>query len=310
MSSALWGLDLGGTKIEICCFTLNNNTKEPTIHLRERIPSNTYLGYEELLINIKNLCESSSKKINIELNTIGIGHPGIHDKRNNLIKNSNTIILNGKSLSSDLSIALSSIGVIEIKFENDANCFALAEAVMGSAKLAKSSFGVILGTGIGGGIIIDSKIISGAHGIAGEWGHISLWDEGPACYCGKKGCIESIISGPALENLFEIMTGSKLQLVDIISRASSDISAKTILNRLLYWLGKGLSHVINIFDPDCIILGGGLSNIKELYSKDQKNIWPWVFTDNFSTPILKASLGDSAGVFGAALLNYKEVKNV
>ena len=307
MDHILTGIDIGGTKIEICYFSPDPKTGEPLVHLRERVSTiddnkDSEDKYQSIILKVSELVKTSSEKLNVSVNKIGIGHPGVHDPKNNLIKNSNTVALNNKPLSKDLTEILKPLGIETVLFENDANCFALAESTFGSGKIAKSVFGVILGTGVGGGIVLNNKIIAGSNGIAGEWGHLTIWDQGPKCYCGKSGCIETLISGPALEKLYFNLSGTRRPITEIATRCTIDLAARTTMARLFYWLGKGLSHVINIFDPQCIILGGGLSNIQELYQKDQSHISRWVFNNDFSTPILKASLGDSAGVFGAGLL--------
>lgn len=301
-NNCLWGIDLGGTKIEICCFSLNSTNNLPDVHLRERIETKREEGYESILNKIKELCIASQNKLNLKITELGVGHPGTVDRRNNTFKNSNTICLNNKPVVSDLRKLLNTIGITKVLFENDANCFALAESKFGSSKLSNTSFGVIIGTGTGGGLINNKQIISGSDGIAGEWGHLSMWDNGPKCYCGKKGCLETLISGPALEKQYYLLTNNKKSLSEIILRSSTEIAAKQVVNKFIYWFGKALADVINIYDPDCIVLGGGLSNIEALYQKDQSHIAKWVFNNNYTTPVLKASLGDSAGVFGAGLL--------
>ena len=191
---------------------------------------------------------------------------------------------------------------------NDANCFTIAEATMGSVKDvvpdAKVVFGVIMGTGVGGGIVVNGQILNGRQGIAGEWGHTYLDDSGGTCYCGKTGCVERLISGPALEQYYENLMGIPLRLHEIVEQhkeGSDEMATKTI-NRMLHFFGKGIANVINILDPDAVVLGGGLGNIDLLYTDGIWEVEKHLFNHVLETPFLKPKLGDSAGVFGAALL--------
>jgi fructokinase len=222
-----------------------------------------------------------------------------------LIRNSNSTVLNGKPLDRDISEILKR----PVRLENDANCFALSEAIDGAAKEAESVFGVILGTGVGGGLVIGGSIITGRNRIAGEWGHNSMpWpkaDErpGPNCYCGKIGCLETFLSGPSLEKQFGAATMRDLSAKDIADAAEAqDPQALAAIEIYEDRLARGLSHVINIFDPDTIVLGGGLSNTKRLYQTLPRLIPQYVFSETFQTPIVQAVHGDSSGVLGAAKL--------
>jgi predicted NBD/HSP70 family sugar kinase len=201
---------------------------------------------------------------------------------------------------------LSTILAKTILIQNDANCFALAETLLGSVRdkypSAKNVFGIIIGTGVGGGIIIDGKTVYGNQGIGGEWGHTIVTDSGDECYCGKRGCVESVISGRALQKYYNKISGKRLKFEEIYSRKDNDEHAKETLQRLITHFGKGLSNVVNIIDPEVIVLGGGLSNIDELYCEGYEELKKHVFNPTFNTPILKPKLGDSAGVYGAALL--------
>ena len=193
-----------------------------------------------------------------------------------------------------------------ILIQNDANCFALAETLLGSVKdqypNAKNVFGIIIGTGVGGGVIIDGKTLYGSQGIGGEWGHTIVTDNGDKCYCGKRGCVETVISGRALQIYYNKISGKKLKFEEIYAKKNSDDDAKKTLKRLIKYFGKGLSNVVNIIDPEVIVLGGGLSNIDELYTEGYNELKKYVFNPTFKTPLLKPKLGDSAGVYGAALL--------
>jgi fructokinase len=224
------------------------------------------------------------------------------------VKNSNTICLNGRPFASDLRAA---VGDPEIRFANDANCFTLAEARFGAAQSARVVFGVILGTGVGGGVVFRSptgtlEAWEGAQGIAGEWGHVTLDPEnGPACYCGRRGCIEQYLSGPAIERAYVARGGDDVRLAEIASGASrgDDPIARAILDTTLETFGRALATVINVLDPDVVVLGGGVSNLDALYDAGTSAVRRWVFNDELRTRIVRHALGDSAGVYGAGLLH-------
>ena len=222
---------------------------------------------------------------------------GAISKKSGLIKNSNTQSLIGTSLNQDLEQLLKK----KIPIENDANCFAKAEATMGVAKGFEIVFGVIMGTGVGGGIIINGKVHQGRTNIAGEWGHHTLHQNGNVCYCGKNGCVETYISGPALEKRWLELTGISQTVPEIIQFPEHP-KYQQWKNEFLENFGLGLANVIDILDPDVIVLGGGLSNVDFLYSEGKDSVYDKVFSDLVETPILKNNLGDSAGVFGAAVL--------
>jgi fructokinase len=284
------GVDLGGTKIEAILLDENFNVIK-----RKRIltPQN---NYQKILDSISSLVMEISE--NVFDYSLGICTPGAISKKTGLIKNSNTQCLIGKSLKEDLENKLDK----KISMENDANCFALAEATLGVAVDFNLVFGVILGTGVGGGMVINKKLYSGRTNIGGEWGHHTLHRNGNLCYCGKTGCVETYISGPSLESHWTQLTGKSQHLPEILD----DIDNK-------YWIkwkteflenfGYGLANVIDILDPDAIVLGGGLSNIDFLYTEGKESIYNQVFSDLVDTPILKNKLGDSAGVFGACMLD-------
>ena len=223
---------------------------------------------------------------------------GITDPNSGLIKNSNTQCLIGMPLKNDLEHILDQ----EILMENDANCFALAESLLGAAKGNEVVFGVIMGTGVGGGIVINGTIHKGRSNIAGEWGHHILHPNGNKCYCGKQGCVETYISGPALEHSWFEITGTKESLQSATQNLSSG-KAEQWKNEFLENFGMALANVVDILDPDAIVLGGGGSNVSFLYDEGKKIVYEKVFNDLVNTPILKNKLGDSAGVFGACLLN-------
>jgi len=283
------GIDLGGTKTEGILLDDSLNTIE-----RKRL-STPKDSYQEIINTIYDLVNDLSSKI--EDFTLGICTPGVISKKTGLLKNSNTQCLIGKSLKEDLEKKLDQ----KISMENDANCFAVSEATMGIAKNHSFVFGAILGTGVGGGIVIDGKIHHGRTNIAGEWGHHTLHQNGKKCYCGKKGCVETYISGPALEQRWAEITG-KNQFLSEIVRDSGNSKFIQWKQEFLDNFGTALANVIDILDPDVIVLGGGLSNIEFLYHDGIKNVYEKVFSDLVDTPILKNNLGDSSGVFGAALL--------
>ena len=285
------GIDLGGTKIESILLDQKLNVVE-----RTRIPTNQEKGYNSIIESIVKIVTDLKKKTN-EKTTIGLSTPGTISKKTGLIKNSNTQCLIGKSLANDLEQALKQ----NIRIENDANCFTLAESKLGAAKNYNMVFGVIMGTGIGGGIVLNGKLLKGRTNIAGEWGHHTLKIGGNKCYCGKNGCVETYISGPALEKRWKELTGKTESLSSIVQNLTSD-TAKQWKIEFLENFGTSLANVIDILDPDVIVLGGGVSNISFLYDEGKNSVYEKVFSDLIDTPILKNQLGDSAGVFGASLL--------
>jgi len=284
------GIDLGGTKTEGVLVD-----EEFQVIERKRVPTNQNNGYESILETIQNLV--SDLKKNNEKTSIGVCTPGALSKESGLIKNSNTQCLIGKDLRNDLEKILDQ----EISIENDANCFALAEARLGAAKNHETVFGVIMGTGVGGGLVIDGKIHSGRTNIAGEWGHHCIKPNGNDCYCGRKGCVETYISGPALQKKWNELTNQNISVAEIVKKPQED-AYKTWKKEFLENFGLSMANVIDILDPDAIVLGGGLSNISFLYDEGKNLVYENVFSDTVNTPILKNQLGDSAGVFGACLI--------
>ena len=285
------GIDLGGTKIEGLLADENYKTI-----IRKRIPTNQENGYNSILKSIKNLVQELIDESNDHV-SIGICTPGSLSVDSGLIKNSNTQCLIGKDLQNDLTNILHH----EISIENDANCFALAEAKLGAGKDQNLVFGVIMGTGVGGGIIIDEKIHCGRTNIAGEWGHHCLHPNGNTCYCGNKGCVETYISGPALEKKWNELSNQNQSLPEII-QSSDNVNFSSWKKSFLDDFGLSLANVIDILDPDVIVLGGGVSNIDFLYDEGKSSVYEKVFSDVVDTPIVKNELGDSAGVFGACML--------
>lgn len=294
-----WGIDLGGTKIE--CVVLDKNMQVLT---RQRIPTKSAKGYHHILLQIETLVNTVARHMNEQPTSIGFATPGVLDPATGVMKNCNTTCMNGQPMHKDLEKILG----IPVKLANDANCFALAEALMGVGKNypdAEVVFGIIMGTGVGGGLVIRNKIIQGHHGIGGEWGHNILEENGSLCYCGKRGCVEKVISGVALESFYEQRAGHALKLKDIVTRyhdASNEHAIATI-ERLLEYYGRAVATLINVIDPGLIVIGGGVGNIDILYTEGYERIRKYVFNNgSLSTPVCKPLLGDSAGVFGAALL--------
>jgi len=296
-----WGIDLGGTKIE--CAVLNTASDMEVIK-RRRIATEAFNGYEHILSQIKKLVDTVIGEVGERPSSIGFATPGVLEPESQVMKNCNTTCMNGKPMQHDIETILG----IPVKLANDANCFALAETLMGAGKKypnAEVVFGVIMGTGVGGGLIVNNKIISGHHGIGGEWGHNILEENGEQCYCGKKGCVEAVISGPALEKWYVVKSGHKLKLQQIQENylTGNDANATATIERLLEYYGRALSTLINVIDPDLIVIGGGVGNIDLLYNEGYERIKKYVFNNGkLTTPICKPVLGDSAGVFGAALL--------
>jgi len=286
------GIDLGGTKIEGILLDDKLNVIE-----RTRIPTQQEKGYKSIIDSIVSLVDALKKKSNDTV-SIGVSAPGAISKKTGLIKNSNTQCLIGMPLKEDLQQALNQ----EIAIDNDANCFTIAEATLGAAKGHNVVFGVIMGTGVGGGIVINGNVHRGRTYIAGEWGHHTLRIDGNKCYCGKLGCVETYISGPALENRWTKLSGKTESLASIIKNIDDTTIRLQWKKEFLENFAIGLANVIDILDPDVIVLGGGVSNIPFLYDEGRDYVYDKVFSDLVETPILKNQLGDSAGVFGASLL--------
>jgi len=292
------GLDLGGTKTEIAALNA-----EGQIVYRERVASPRG-DYPATLETIRNLVLSAEVELGAK-GTVGLAMPGAISPATGLVKNANSTWLNGKPFDRDLEQALER----PVRLANDANCFALSEAVDGAGADARVVFGVIAGTGIGGGIVVDRKLLTGPNAIAGEWGHNPLpWptpDElpGPSCYCGKRGCNETWLSGPALGRIYAEMTGALLQPPQIAERAANgEKQAVALFESWLDRFARALASIVNILDPDVIVLGGGLSNMAALKRDLNQRIAPYVFSDRADTTIRNAVHGDSSGVRGAAWL--------
>jgi len=292
------GIDLGGTKTELIALDEAGETL-----LRERRPTPAD-DYGAILETVYQLVIDAESSLGCR-GTLGIATPGAVSRRTGLLKNANTTVLNGKRLDADLGQRLDR----EIRMENDANCFALSEAIDGAAAHGRVVFGVILGTGVGGGVIVDRRIVRGHNLIAGEWGHNPLpWVHaeelpGSACYCGKRGCIETFLSGPGMAREYRERggTGRSPEAIVACARGGDPLCA-AVLQRYVDRLARGLAAVINVLDPDVIVLGGGLSNVAELYRDVPPRLSEYAFSDGVDTPLVAARHGDSSGVRGAAWL--------
>jgi fructokinase len=291
------GIDLGGTKTEAVVL----DSAEEALY-RERVVTPAH-SYNEILRMIALLVERAESSLGQGM-SIGIGIPGALSPRTGLLRNSNTLCLNGRPFLSDLENLLKR----ELRIENDANCFALSEALGGAARGYRTVFGVIIGTGTGGGIVVDGKLVNGPHSISGEWGHNPLpWagaeDTVTTCYCGKQACIETFLSGPGFAAGFEHRFGRRLSSEDIMAGADAGVAdCRAMLDLYHDQMARAFAQLINILDPDAIVLGGGMSNIDSIYREVPRLLARYLFSDFAATPILRAARGDASGVFGAALL--------
>jgi len=293
-----WGIDLGGTKIE---GVIMDSSRPGEALFRLRRETGSAQGYEHILSQIEGVIsdlESASGLTRPPI--IGICTPGAMEPSTGRLKNSNTTCLNDRPILQDLERLTGS----RILMANDANCFALAEALVGAAAGSGVVFGVILGTGVGGGVVVNGRILPGLHGIAGEWGHNPLRGESHPCYCGRSGCIEGVIAGPSLERFYREQGGDTIRLPEISLRAKTgEKLALQTLERLREKFAESIAAVINILDPDAIVIGGGVGNIPLLYEEQtRESVLAHIFNKELRTRILPPILGDSAGVFGAALL--------
>ena len=288
------GLDLGGTKTE--GIVMDEAGK---ILLRKRLPTPQTDGYDAILQNIYTLVRELEKKTGQPCH-VGIGTPGAISAKTGCLKNSNTVCLNGQPIKQDLEKILAR----PIRIANDANCFALSEALDGAGKDYAMVFGVILGTGVGGGLVFHGKLHQGPQHVAGEWGHNVLEPDGPPCYCGKRGCVETFLSGPGLVHDWRQRHDDQtIEAKHIVAQAAQgDARAEAAMQRYLDRFGHALAVVINILDPDVVVLGGGMSNIARLYTEGRERVARHVFNDELRTKIRPHVHGDSSGVRGAAQL--------
>ena len=294
------GIDLGGTKIEGIALDEHGHAL-----LRRRVPAPRG-SYDHTLRAVADLVADIERETGAR-GTIGVGIPGTISPASGLVKNANSTWLNGRPLGDDLPRLLDR----PVRFANDANCFTLSETVDGAAAGAHTVFGVIIGTGTGGGIVLNGRVLEGANAVGGEWGHNPLpaprngeWP-GPPCYCGRSGCIETFLSGPALARDYDAATAGEVAVTaaDVASRAAGgEPLAIACLARYEERLARALGSIINVIDPDVVVLGGGLSNIERLYTNVPKLWAPYIFSDGVATRLVRAAHGDSSGVRGAAWL--------
>ena len=292
------GIDLGGTKIEALALGVGG---EGLLRRRLATPSGDYAGTVRAIVALVNGIEDDLG----QKGSVGVAIPGAISPASGVIKNANSVCLIGEPLQHDLEALLER----PVRLANDANCFALSEAADGAAAGAEVVFGVIVGTGTGGGIVVSGSVLTGSNAIAGEWGHNPLpWAEdeerpGPECYCGKRGCIETFLCGPGLARDHRAATGEELPAPEIVARAADgEVGARATLARYERRMAKSLAGVINLLDPEVVVLGGGLSNIDRLYGNVPKLWGDYVFSDRVTTRLVPARHGDSSGVRGAAWL--------
>ena len=280
MSDHFWGIDLGGPKIEGVVLPTATSS-EPLSRLR--LPTERDRGYEHVRRQIVHLVDQLADAVGERPTRLGIGTPGVLDPKTRQLKNSNTTCLIGQPLQSDLESELN----VEIDLANDANCFALAEARLGAGR---------------GADWVGQRLLSGRHHIAGEWGHNVMEPGGRQCYCGLRGCVETLLAGPHLEARYREATGRSVSLSEIATAAIEDTDAAAVIDHLCEWFARCVASVINILDPEVVVLGGGVSNVEALYTRGIETLRQWVFNDELHTRIARNELGDSAGVFGAAML--------
>ena len=292
------GIDLGGTKIAAIVLDASG-----AVQWESRIATPRH-DYDRTIAAMADLVAAAEQAVGGRC-TVGVGIPGTTSPVTGLIKNANSTWLIGRALQRDLEARLARV----VRMANDANCFAVSEAADGAAAGAEVVFGVILGTGTGAGVVVRGEVITGVNAIAGEWGHNPLpWPEadetpGPECYCGRRGCIETFLSGPGLAGDFARRGGGAASGEAIVARASAgDPLASACLDRWLSRLARGLASIMNVLDPDVIVIGGGLSRIDAIYQEVPRRWRPWVFSDEVVTRVLPAQFGDASGVRGAAWL--------
>jgi fructokinase len=288
------GMDLGGTKIE--GIVLDDSSREI---FRKRIETQQEGGYRHILSRIQGLYGELAQSIQKAPHTFGIGTPGAISPKTGLLKNSNTVCLNGQPMKADLGKLLGR----KIEIQNDANCFAMAEALLGAGRGNDLVFGVIMGTGCGGGIVHKGHVIVGRQAIAGEWGHMSIMPDGPLCYCGHRGCVETLISGAGAEARYAEKFGTRRPFREIEKAfCAGEAQAMEFMQIFFRNFGRAMANLIDVLDPDIIVLGGGVSKFDALYKEGVAEAAKCVFSDSLETPIVKHQIGDSAGVIGAALV--------
>jgi predicted NBD/HSP70 family sugar kinase len=296
-TQVLVGIDLGGTKIEGVVIEAD---RPDTALARLRVPTEREQGYDHILGRICGLIDTlSGAHPEAARVAVGIATPGTWDPLTQTLRGSNTQCLNGKPLRSDLANRLGRA----VSIENDANCFVMAEATLGSARGYETVFGIILGTGCGGAFVANGRLLRGRHGIAGEWGQLVVEPGGDVSPHGTLGTLETYIAGPALEDFYAHESGSRRSLIEIADRADEDPAAGLTMERLAHYFTQGLAAVVDVLDPHAIVIGGGVGNCALLYSDTlRRRLSSAIFAPSFEAAILRPTLGDSAGVFGAALL--------
>jgi len=288
------GIDLGGTKIEGIVLDASGHEL-----FRKRVETRQEQGYDHILNRIKALHDELATHIPGAAHTFGIGTPGAVSPRTGLLKNSNTVCMNGRPMKADLEQRLGR----KVEIQNDANCFAMAEALHGAGRGKKLVFGVIMGTGCGGGIVHQGEVITGPQAIAGEWGHMSIHPDGPLCYCGQRGCVETYISGGGMETRYLEQFGVKRAFKELTQDYyAGDTKTVEFMKVFFRHFGRSLANLVDVLDPDLIVLGGGVYNFDALYTQGVAEVAKYVFSDCLETPIVKHQLGDSAGAIGAALI--------
>mgnify|MGYP000882876659 FL=1 len=297
----LWGVDLGGTKTEAVILCADDPS---AIIARKRIPTEAHMGYSHIIHRIQVLVSMLAEETGITPSHMGFATPGALQPATQTMKNCNTTCLNNQPLKADLEKALN----VKVSIANDANCFALAETLMGVVPKvhpnAEVVFGIIMGTGVGGGVVVNGKVLNGAQGIGGEWGHNFLDASGGPCYCGKTGCVETLLSGTGLQQFYQSLAGTLYTLPEIVQRyhQGGDEAANATIERMIHQFGRALATVVNIIDTNVIVIGGGVGNIDLLYTRGAEEVCNYIFNTTPSVKLVKPLLGDSAGVFGAALL--------
>ncbi|MCK5850558.1 MAG: ROK family protein [Kiritimatiellae bacterium] len=288
------GVDLGGTKIE--GIVLDDDGRE---RFRKRVSTEQEHGYDHIIENIAKLYQELTDSISGADHTFGIGTPGAISKKKGMLCLSNTVCLNGKPLKKDIENRIEH----NIELQNDANCFAMAEAIMGAGKGHETVFGVIMGSGCGGGIIHKGHVISGLNLRGGEWGHMSIDPNGPLCFCGRRGCVELFISGGGSAMRYKEEFGENRSLKDIEDDYyRGEQRAVQFMDVFFKHFGRAIANVITVLDPDIIVLGGGVSKFKDLYTRGAEEVANCVLGKELKTPIVQHELGDSAGVIGAAIV--------
>jgi fructokinase len=290
------GIDLGGTKIEAAVVRFDGDSAHATV--RQRTATERDRGYAHILHQVERLVKTVTTDACLQPEAIGFSIPGNVDPATGLVRNSNTTCLNGEPFAEDLERILG----VPVVLENDANCFVLAESTFGVGRDARTVFGVILGTGVGGGLVVNGQLWPGAQAIAGEWGHSCLVPDGLPCWCGLQGCVEQYLSGPSTEECYHALSGESLSLPQIVTKAACPGPAQQTMAPFVRHFGQAMANVVNLLDPDLIVIGGGVGQMDSIYTEGKEAVLERVFHPRPRLMMRKPMLGDSAGVFGAAHL--------